>query len=163
VVYGYAWNEEAFESIRHIKRRIEAEISKETRSHIDFKYGKGGIADMEFLVQLLQVKHGRRHPGVRAPGLKDAILALCEAGILAARERDTLLRAHQFARLVENRYQLMEEWTAREVSRESPLLARLAASMGYRGDASAVRKSLVSDWDETAGSVRRLVEKYFFE
>jgi glutamate-ammonia-ligase adenylyltransferase len=162
VVYEYGWDEEAFGSIRHIKRRIEAEISKETRSHIDFKYGKGGIADLEFLVQFLQIQHGRKHPGVRAPGLNDAVLALCEAGILEEREKDTILRAHRFERLVENRYQLMEEWNAREISRESPMLGRLAASMGYRGNASAVRKAFVSDWDETARSVRRLVEKYFF-
>jgi glutamate-ammonia-ligase adenylyltransferase len=162
VVYEHDWNEEAFESIRHIKRRIEAEINKETRSHIDFKYGKGGIADLEFLVQFLQIRHGRQHPGVRAPGLKGAVLGLSQAGVLKEQERDTLLRAHQFERRVENRYQLMEEWTAREISRESPLLVRLAASMGYRGDAPAVRKSFVSDWDETARSVRQLVEKYFY-
>jgi glutamate-ammonia-ligase adenylyltransferase len=161
VVYEYDWNEEASESIRHIKRRIETEISKETRSHIDFKYGKGGIADLEFLVQFLQVKHGRQHPGVRAPQLNEAVRALCEGGILAEKEMDTILQAHQFERLVENRYQLMEEWTAREISRESPTLARLAASIGYRGDASAMRRSFLSDWDGTARSVRQLVEKYF--
>ncbi len=162
VVYEYSWSEEAFESIRHIKRRMELEISRETRSHIDFKYGKGGIADLEFLVQFLQVKHGRQLPEVRTPGLREAVVALRKAGVLAEEEKDTLLRAHQFERLVENRYQLMEEWTAREISRESPALARLAAGMGYRGDASAVRKSFLSDWDETARSVRLLLEKHFY-
>ncbi len=162
VVYEWDWNEEAFESIRHIKRRIEAEINKETRSHIDFKYGKGGIADLEFLVQFLQIRHGRQYPGVRVPELKEAVLALFYAGIVAEQERDTLLRAHQFERLVENRYQLMEEWTAREIPRESPTLGRLAASIGYKDDKSAARKSFISDWDEIARSVRQLVEKYFF-
>jgi glutamate-ammonia-ligase adenylyltransferase len=162
VVYEYDWNEEAFESIRHIKRRIEAEISKETRYQVDFKYGKGGIADLEFLVQFLQIQHGRQHPAIRVPSLQDAVLGLYGAGILEVHERDTILRAHRFERLVENRYQLMEEWTAREVSRQSPLLARLAASIGYRGDASAARKSFLSDWDETAQSVRELVEMRFY-
>jgi glutamate-ammonia-ligase adenylyltransferase len=162
IVYEYAWNEEAFESIRHIKRRIETEINKETRNHVDFKYGKGGIADLEFLVQFLQIRHGRKHPGVRAPALKDAVVALGEAGVLTEEEKGILLRAHRFERLVENRYQLMEERTAREVSRESPLLARLAASMGYCGDAPELRKSLLSDWDEAARSVRRLVDVHFY-
>jgi glutamate-ammonia-ligase adenylyltransferase len=162
VVYGYSWNEEAFESIRHIKRRIETEISKETRSQIDFKYGKGGIADLEFLVQFLQIKHGGQHPGARAPELNDAVLALCEAEIVTEEERDTMLRAHQFERMVENRYQLMEEWTSREVSRESPTLSRLAASIGYKGDVSMVRKAFISDWDEITASVRQLVDRYFY-
>ena len=64
---------------------------------------------------------------------------------------------------VTNRYQLMEEWTLREISRESPMLVRLAGSLGYRGEAMSVRKSFTSDWDETARSVRELVEKYFYQ
>jgi glutamate-ammonia-ligase adenylyltransferase len=162
VVYEYEWNAEAFESIRHIKKRIETEINKETRNHIDFKYGKGGIADLEFLVQFLQIKHGRQYSDIRVPELKEAVLAICEAGIITKQERDVILRAHKFERLVENRYQLMEEWTAREVSRESPTLGRLAASIGYKGDPLAAQKTFVSDWDEIARSVRQLAEKYFF-
>jgi glutamate-ammonia-ligase adenylyltransferase len=161
-VYGYEWDDDAFESIRHVKRRIEAEKSRETRTHLDFKYGKGGIADLEFLVQFLQIKYGRSYSEIRTSNMKAAIEALFGAGILSRKERDTLFRAHAFERLVENRYQLMEEWMSREVSRESPMLVRLAGSLGYRGDASSVRKSFLSDWGETASAVRRLVEKYFY-
>jgi glutamate-ammonia-ligase adenylyltransferase len=162
VVYEYDWSEEAYESIRHVKRRIEREKSKETRNILDFKYGNGGIADIEFLIQFLQIKHGKRHKNVRVPGPKEALKALYEDGILDREEKDRLLAAHRFERLVENRYQLMEEWTSRELSRESPILVRLAGSLGYRGSASSVRKSFVSDWEGTARSVRELVEKYFY-
>jgi glutamate-ammonia-ligase adenylyltransferase len=162
VVYEHVWSDDDFESIRHIKRRIEAEKSKESRVHLDFKYGKGGIADLEFLVQFLQIKHGAKHPEIRSPGLKDAVYGLCEAEILDQKERDILISANQFQRLVENRHQLMEEWTSREISRESPQLARLAASLGYRRDAFHARKSFLSDWDNTVRSVRQLVEKYFY-
>ena len=162
VVYGYPWDETALDSIRHLKKRIENEKSKETKSHVDFKYGEGGIADMEFLVQFLQVVHGGRCPEVRVPGLQDAVVALSEAGVLAEKEKDTLLDAHRFERLVENRYQLMEEWTSREISHKSPLLSRLAGGLGYRGEPDAVRKSFLSDWRESAGSVRALVDKYFY-
>ena len=123
---------------------------------------KGGIADLEFLVQFLQIKHGRRFPDVRAPGLNDAVIALYREGILKEEEREAILRAQQFERRVENRYQLMEEWTSREISRESPSIVRLAASLGYRGDAAAVRRAFLSEWDETAHCVRLLVEKHFF-
>ncbi|MBN2318410.1 MAG: hypothetical protein JXR49_05000, partial [Acidobacteria bacterium] len=162
VVYEYDWSEEAYESIRHVKKRIEREKSRETKTNLDFKYGKGGIADIEFLIQFLQIKHGKRHKNVRATGLQEALLALHENGILRGEEKDKLLEAHRFERLVENRYQLMEEWASRELSRESPVLVRLAGSLGYRGDAAAARKSFVSDWDDTARTVRELVEKYFY-
>lgn len=162
VVYEFDWNDEACESIRHVKRRIEREKSRETKNNLDFKYGRGGIADIEFLIEFLQIRHGKSHPDIRVPGLKDALLALHGNGILSGEEKDRLLEAHRFERLVENRYQLMEEWTSRELSRESPLLVRLAGSLGYRGGAAAVRKSFVSDWDNTARQVRELVEKYFY-
>jgi [glutamine synthetase] adenylyltransferase / [glutamine synthetase]-adenylyl-L-tyrosine phosphorylase len=162
VVYEFEWTEEAFDSIRHIKRRMESEKSKESRNNLDFKYGKGGIADLEFLVKFLQIKYGCKHLSVRTPGLKDAVCGLHEAGVLKDQERELLLHAHQFERQVENRYQLMEEWTSRDISRESPALSRLAASLGYRGDAATARKAFVSDWENTAGSVRRLVEKLFY-
>lgn len=162
LVYEYTWSEESLESIRHIKRRIEKEINKETRNTIDFKFGKGGISDLEFLVQFLQIRHGRQYPDARTPDLAEAVIALSAAGILDAQEREILLRAHRFERLVENRYQLMEEWTSREIANESPTLVRLAGSMGYRGEAFAVRKSFLGEWDDTARSVRKLVERYFY-
>lgn len=162
VVYEYSWDETALDSIRHLKQRIENEKRRETKSHVDFKYGNGGIADMEFLVQLLQVRHGGLHPEVRVPGLHDAVQVLCEVGALKEEEKQTLHDAHRFERQVENRYQLMEEWPSRELSRVSPLLSRLAGGLGYRGEPDAVRKSFLSDWKEAARSVRALVEKYFY-
>jgi len=162
VVWRYPWEEEAFEQIRRLKRRIETEKSKESAVCVDFKYGKGGITDLEFLIQFLQIAYGNRHPGVRAPGLAQAACALKETGALSARERDEVLAAHQFQRRTENHYQLLQEWTSREVSRESPLLARLARSLGYCGELDAARKAFLADWDAHARIVRQMVEKYFY-
>ncbi len=163
IVYGYSWSEEAVESVRHIKRRIENEKNKESRIYMDFKYGKGGVADLEFLVQLLQVRYGGKHESVRVPDVAGAVTALCEAGALTVEERETLLEAHRFQRRVENRYQMVEEWNAREVSRESPVLERVARSLGYKGETpSQVRKSFLSDWDTHAAAVRDLVGRYFY-
>jgi len=162
VVWQYTWDEEAFEEIRRLKRRIETEKSKETTVYVDFKYGKGGITDLEFLVQFLQIAYRDRHRGVRAPGLAQAACALKEAGALSAMECDGVLAAHQFQRRTENHYQLLQEWTSREISRESPLLARLARSLGYGGELGAARKAFLADWDAHARVVRQLVEKYFY-
>ena len=85
-IYGYRWYGEALESIRHLKRRAESERNKETRTHLDFKNGKGGVADLEHLVQFLQLLNGGRHEGVRVPGVAEAVPALREAGALMAAE-----------------------------------------------------------------------------
>jgi glutamate-ammonia-ligase adenylyltransferase len=158
VVYGFDWNDEAIGSIRHLKRRMETELNKESRAYLDFKFGKGGISDLEFLIKALQIRYGSRHADVRAPGVDAAVPALQAAGALTAAEAAGLLDAHRFQRGVENRYQLQEEWNSREISRESPKLARLARSLGYPG-----RKEFLDAWSGVAGSVRRLVDKYFYE
>jgi glutamate-ammonia-ligase adenylyltransferase len=163
VTYEFPWNDEAVESVRHLKRRIENEKSKESRTHLDFKYGAGGIADLEFLVQFLQLRWGARHIAARAPAIMAALPALRDAGALSASETDELTEAHKFQRRVENRYQLLEEWSSREISRESPKLIRLARSLGYKADpASAARRAFLADWEETARIVRRLFERYFY-
>ncbi len=163
VVYEYPWDEQAFESIRHLKRRIEKEKNKESRIYIDFKYGHGGIADLEFMIKLLQIRHGANNENVRTPDLAEAVRALWRAGAFGEDTLTRILDAHAFQRRVENRYQLMEEWNAREVSRESPLLARLARSLGYRKSTPADdRKAFLGDWEDHANPVRTLVEEYFY-
>ncbi len=163
VVYGFRWNEEAIASIRHLKRRIELEKNKESRSRVDFKYGRGGIVDLEFLVQYLQIHFGPGCLAARAPKLVDAVTGLCSAGALSSAERDTILQAHHFMRHVENHYQMIEEWAARDVSRDSPVLIRLARSLGYAGGTPAdARRRFLADWDDTAHTARALVDRYFY-
>ncbi len=162
VVYDYSWDDESLESVRHLKRRAETELNRESRTHIDFKHGKGGITDLEYLVQFLQLRYGKGNEAARAQRIAQALPALHEAGAITGDECGILLEAHRFQRHVENRYQLQEEWPLREVSRESPALTRLARSMGYRRGAPAEdRRKFVSEWEERAHEVRRLFEKYF--
>jgi glutamate-ammonia-ligase adenylyltransferase len=162
VVYEIDWEESALEEIRHIKRRIENEKSKESRTHLDFKYGRGGIADLEFLIQFLQIRYGKEAEAVRAPGVSAAVPALRDAGALSETEAQQLLVAHAFQRRVENHYQLMEEWPSQEISRESPHLGRLARSLGYPGVPAAARQPFLGEWDSTAQCVRALVNKHFY-
>ncbi len=163
VVYEYPWDEGMLESLRHLKRRIETEKNRESRINLDFKYGRGGVVDLEFLVQWLQIRHGRANIALRTPSLNSALPELKRAEILTSSECDGFLASHRFQRLLENRYQLMEEWTSREISRESPVLERLARSMGYPGSSDMpARRAMLSDWDSHAAVVRAGVEKYIF-
>ena len=162
-VYGFTWDDDAIESIRHLKRRIEAEKSRETRTQLDIKYGRGGIADLEFLVQMLQVRHGTANVRARAPEVQRALEALAAMHALPDTAAEQLLAAHRFQRHVENHVQLAEEWPAREMSRESPHLARIARSLGIRtGSAASDRARFLAMWDSHAGTVRELVERYFY-
>jgi [glutamine synthetase] adenylyltransferase / [glutamine synthetase]-adenylyl-L-tyrosine phosphorylase len=164
IVYGFEWDQAALESIRHLKRRIEAEKNRESRTRLDFKYGRGGIVDLEFLVQFLQILHGPAIPEARTPRQDLAIEVFREAGILSDVAAETLISAHRFQRHVENHYQLIEEWSSRDVSRDSPVLIRLARSLGYDGESGRdARASFLRDWDARAEAVRALVVRLFYD
>jgi [glutamine synthetase] adenylyltransferase / [glutamine synthetase]-adenylyl-L-tyrosine phosphorylase len=163
IVYGHPWNEQMFEELRHLKRRIETEKNRENRIQLDFKYGRGGVVDLEFLVQWLQLQHGGATPPVRNPSLSAALPALRDAGVITEAECSQLRAAHHFQRKLENRYQLVEEWNSREIVRESPILGRLARSMGYHSDSpSAAGRDLLMDWTHHASHVRAMVDKFIF-
>jgi glutamate-ammonia-ligase adenylyltransferase len=163
IVYDFRWDHDAVNAIRHVKRRIESETNKENNICIDFKFGTGGICDLDFLVQLLQVLHGRENPAVRLPSVDAAVLGLRDSGVLTEQDCTELMRAYFFQRCVENHYQLIEEWVSHEMSRESPALERLARSLGYPADVPrGARKAFLEDWECTARQVRRLVDKYFY-
>jgi glutamine synthetase adenylyltransferase len=76
--------------------------------------------------------------------------------VLTEAEAGELMQAHKFQRHVENHYQLIEEWSGREISRESPVLDRLARSLGYPG-----RQAFLSAWERTSGHVRGLFGKFY--
>jgi glutamate-ammonia-ligase adenylyltransferase len=163
IVYDFIWDKDAVGAIRHLKRRIESESNKEDRVYVDFKFGSGGIADFEFLVQFLQVLHGHKAAALRTPQIAEALSCLRDMGVVSPQECQALQEAHQFQRLLENHYQLVEEWTSREVSRESPVLERLARNLSCPGATPGdARKALLDEWDGHARTVRSLVEKLFY-
>ncbi|MFQ6098006.1 MAG: hypothetical protein ACE5O2_09805 [Armatimonadota bacterium] len=70
-------------SLRHIKQRIERERARpETEEQMDIKLGPGGISDVEFIVQKLQLQYGLQHEDICRPNTREAIEALARASIL---------------------------------------------------------------------------------
>jgi glutamine synthetase adenylyltransferase len=65
---------------------MEVELGKETRGRWHVKLGRGGLVDVEFLVQGLQLVHGAAHPAVRTPSTTAALAALGRLELLAAAE-----------------------------------------------------------------------------
>jgi len=94
-------------SIREMKAQVEAEHARDARFHV--KLGAGGIRDVEFVAQALQLLHGGRIPQVRGRSAQAALLALAEVGVLPEATCQELLRAYRFLRRLENRLQMQAE------------------------------------------------------
>ena len=100
-VYG-PWDSEIPGYARHVRSRIERELAREAAGdHLDLKRGRGGLADIDFLLQVLQIREGSTNPGFRVAGTRWLLSTLPETDFLRPVEADTLRDAYWFLRELE--------------------------------------------------------------
>jgi glutamate-ammonia-ligase adenylyltransferase len=136
-VWGRPFEPDDLAEIRRMKARSEGEISRRGLSERELKRGRGGIRDIEFAIQLLQLVHGRSDPELRVPTTVAAIRALAEGGYVAMEDATALEAAYRFLRKVEHRLQLHEGQQVHTVPSGVDRRTHLARVIGYRDDASA--------------------------
>jgi len=133
---------------------MEVELGRETPGRVHVKYGRGGIVDIEFLCQALQLVHGRAHPGVRRPGTPDALRALARAGLLASDDARELAEHHQALRRVSLALRLFGARPQDTLDLAGPLPARVAKSLDYPD-----REAFLRDYRRRADAVRAIWER----
>src|SRR5262249_30749355 len=101
-VYGLDWKPELADEILAMRQRLET-----SRGVRDLKRGFGGLVDVEFLIQLFQLKYGRDVPALRTPNTWEALAALREAGLLAGDEYAVLRDGHDFLLRVQSRLRIV--------------------------------------------------------
>ncbi|MCU1622381.1 MAG: (Glutamate--ammonia-ligase) adenylyltransferase [Frankiales bacterium] len=148
------------EDVQAMRRRVEATLRGDTADR-EVKLGPGGLRDVEFSVQLLQLVHGRVDDTVRSGTTLTALDQLAAGGYVGREDARHLAMAYRWLRGVEHRLQLHRLRRTHLLPPESdePALRRLARSMGYRGDVLPVfRRERYGHQRE----VRRLHEKLFY-
>ena len=113
------------DAVRQMRHRLE-----ETAGAMSLKRGPGGIVDIEFLVQMLQLKHGRRNPRVRNPNTLAALEVLRRAEVLSAEDCEFFTASYRFLRTVESRLQLMNSTARDKLPDDRTELAKLAHLLG---------------------------------
>jgi len=161
-IWTAAERPEAVEDIRAMRRRIIEAVPK---SEVDreIKRGPGGLRDIEFAVQLLQLVHGRADEKLRSPSTVDALRELTAGGYVGRADGEALLRAYRFLRMVEHRLQLQRLRRTHTVPTDPSELRWLAHALGYRPNAhrDAVT-AFRAEWARQATEVRRLHAKLLY-
>ncbi len=121
----------ALDGLRSMKAAISAEVARKELAD-DIKRGPGGIREIEFLVQALQLIRGGREPQLRERRLLPAMQALVEAGHVAADAGDALVAAYRFLRRLENRLQMLADAQTHALPERDEERARIALALGYR-------------------------------
>ena len=117
--------------IKAMKRRIEQKTHQVGDDERDVKTGRGGIRDIEFAIQFLQLLNGGDLPEVRKRGTLDAMHALESEGCLTDPEYRVLEDAYRFLRKTEHRLQILFDWQTHRLPDQSDELRKLALRMGY--------------------------------
>ena len=136
---------EEIAEIVHTRQRKEAQATRKTStrrrrsgktqtSPVNVKSGYGGLVDIEFAVQTLQLVHGSESPSVRIQNTLLAIDRLHEIGVLTGVQRDGLTEAYQFLRRVENALRIVHDRALDALPRNRAELGQLARRLGYTGD-----------------------------
>lgn len=99
-VYG-PWDAAIPAYMTDIRGRMERELGDPSGGQLDFKIGRGGLADIDFLLQMIQIREGHTRPAFRVPGTRRLLERLPETGFLTGPEVDELRRAHGFLRSLE--------------------------------------------------------------
>src|SRR6184192_980840 len=131
-IYPKSASSDLLDEIASIKRRIERDIVGADKLERDVKLGRGGIREIEFIVQTLQLIHGARHPFLQEPGMLKALRGLRQLDLLPREEVLTCDNTYRFLRRVEHRLQIEAEQQTHIVPREAEALRRLALSLRFR-------------------------------
>jgi len=154
---------EAIAAIRHMKARAEAAQQTRVEGDRQVKLGPGGLRDVEFAVQLLQLVHGRHDAGLRSGSTLKALEALSAAGFVGRADAAALASAYRFLRMIEHRLQLASERQTHTIPSGEAERRWLARTMGYRDDPdSDALARFEADRRRHAATVRGLHEKLFY-
>jgi [glutamine synthetase] adenylyltransferase / [glutamine synthetase]-adenylyl-L-tyrosine phosphorylase len=156
LVYGAPFPEAALKEIAEVRTRMEKELGKETRGRYSVKYGRGGLVDVEFLAQALQLVHGARYPEIRKTATAAALGGLARTGVLAPEVAATLRDHHRFLRRVSAALRLLAARPADTLELAGPMPARVATALGYRS-----RDEFLAEYRRRTDAVRAAYEEIF--
>ncbi|BBJ94843.1 bifunctional [glutamate--ammonia ligase]-adenylyl-L-tyrosine phosphorylase/[glutamate--ammonia-ligase] adenylyltransferase [Xanthomonas campestris] len=120
----------ALDGLRDMKAAITAEVARHARLD-DIKRGPGGIREIEFLVQSLQLIRGGREASLRERRLLPALQALVDLGQIDPPTGQALAEAYRFLRRVENRLQMLRDAQTHALPQGEPERERIALGLGY--------------------------------
>ncbi|MGH2635853.1 MAG: bifunctional [glutamine synthetase] adenylyltransferase/[glutamine synthetase]-adenylyl-L-tyrosine phosphorylase, partial [Actinomycetota bacterium] len=156
-VYPEELAPQAIDEVRQVKVRLEEYVRARGKAATEVKRGWGGIRDVEFAVQLLQIVHGRRDERLREPNTLAALAALAAEGYVAEPDAEALAGAYRFLRTLEHRLQIVRDLQTHDLPADRASRTTLARSLGLEG-----AEALQAEYDRQTALVRGVHERLFY-
>lgn len=162
-VYGATAGDEERREIRRLRMRMENELARETKGSYNIKTGRGGIVDVEFIVQYLQLKFGRDHKAIRSTATVAALKAIRHEHLIADEDAETLLSGYKFLRRLENRLRIIHDYSMNDLGGSPEYLDKLALRLGYDPKLRHPGELFMADYGKTTSAIRDCFDRVFGE
>ena len=166
--YGKTLRPEEIGEIHHLRMRMERELAGEDESRFNLKKGRGGLVDIEFLTQMLQLTHGHDSAKLHRRETLEALRMLHEEKILRRDEYKLLSEGYLFLRRLDHRLRLERDQSIDAFEAEPARLQSIARALGYNDGAGRSRKDnprpglkLLRDYQNNREQIRACYERYF--
>ncbi len=150
------------EEIRTMRTRIEKERSKVKANEKEIKLGAGGIVDIEFIAQYLQLTHGHTSPKLQTTSTLETLVALSQAKHLSSQSTSSLKEGYLFLRALENMLRIVNNQALDKLPTDAAGLQHCAKRMGYSDTSKALAsEQLINDLDQTSAKIREIYLSVF--
>jgi len=163
IVYLRPVPERLRSEILRLRGRMEQEIAKEDAEHFNIKTGRGGLVDVEFIAQYLQLLHGGEHPELRLNNTLEILYRLQKLGLISPAEHDILSRGYKFLRRLENRLRLVHDQSINDLSSDRQYLVKLARRLGYPDRPRRPEVAFLEEYRNVTEQIRRVFQAYLGE
>jgi glutamate-ammonia-ligase adenylyltransferase len=151
------------EQVRVVKEMIDDKMAQRGHERRNVKLGTGGIRELEFVVQAIQVLSGNRLPGIVNRSTVGSLSRFRVQGLLSGPEHDRLVRAYLFLRDVEHKLQMVHDLQTHALPDTAEELTRCAIRLGYEaGDPVAAMKRFAADYRHHTELVNRVFRSVFY-
>ncbi|RMD96618.1 MAG: bifunctional [glutamate--ammonia ligase]-adenylyl-L-tyrosine phosphorylase/[glutamate--ammonia-ligase] adenylyltransferase, partial [Deltaproteobacteria bacterium] len=158
-LYGMNPDAAVLSDLEAMRSRIEKELAREDRSRYNVKTGRGGLVDLEFMVQMLQRSQGGRYVSLRTTSIREALRHLSETKYFSSTDQRFLEEAYDFLRRLEHALRIVHDRPIDDLTCLADNLDQIAARMGYRGSRKGGGGSaLLARYREITRGVRQYYE-----
>lgn len=146
------------EQIHDMRMRLEKSVQDDT-SNFNFKKGTGGLMDIEFIVQYLELTYGTEDPAIYERNTFLALDVLMEKGYISKKDTDILKDGYMFLRKLENRIRIDRDFSVEKIPRDERELIPIAMRMGFRGKTCG--KDFFNALMDKTSRIRKIYNTYF--
>jgi glutamate-ammonia-ligase adenylyltransferase len=161
IVYERPLAEDLGDEIVRLRQRMEKEIGKEDEQHRNIKTGHGGMVDVEFIAQYLQLLHGLNKPALRCRNTLETLLELMQEKLISEDDYEVLNNGYKFLRRLENKLRLVHDQSVNELTADPIALTKLARHLGYETSDTKPDKMFLEDYAAATRSIREVFNRIF--